>query len=207
MGSGGNPQIAKSASLAVRIALSYLQTHMGATDEPYVISSFALAALGLKALASSENTGDSEALISRGLLFLLRNQDRYGIWYSTQATINVLDAMASLTSRADNRSNQPGNTATAESNAVVSVDGKPGLSIDLPPANVLTGPVRVDISKLLSPGKHQIEIRRPFRSSRASVQVLADYYVPWTHASMESGLHQEAKVSDALRLTVHFDKQ
>ncbi len=256
-GSGGNPQIAKSASQAVRIALSYLQTHVETTDEPYVISSFALAALGasdkylfasnverlrrlehregdssywsletntpfygwgfagriettalvLKALASSENTGDSEALISRGLLFLLRNQDRYGIWYSTQATINVLEAMASLTSRKDNGSTQPGNTATAESNAVVSVDGKHALSVDLPPANVLTGPVRADISKFLSPGKHQIEIRRPFRSSRASVQVLADYYVPWTRASVDSDLHQEVKVPDALRLTVHFDKQ
>jgi hypothetical protein len=256
-GSGGNPQIAKSASRAVQHALSYLQTHADAIDEPYVISSYALAALGagdkslftsnleklrklehregasgywsletntpfygwgftgrvettalvLKAFASSENPGDSEALISRGLLFLLRNQDRYGIWYSTQATINVLDAMASLSSRMDNRSTQPGNTATAASNAVVSVDGKPALSIDLPPDDALTGPLGADISKFLSPGKHQIEIRRPPRSSRASVQVLADYYVPWTHASVGSDLYQEAKASDALRLTVHFDKQ
>jgi hypothetical protein len=28
---------------------------------------------------------------ARGLLFLLRNQDRNGIWYSTQAMINALD--------------------------------------------------------------------------------------------------------------------
>ncbi|MGB6599432.1 MAG: hypothetical protein WBE70_20105, partial [Candidatus Acidiferrum sp.] len=33
------------------------------------------------------------------------------------------------------------------------------------------------------------------------------YYVPWTHTGVGSDLHQEAKVSDALRLTVHFDKQ
>ena len=164
-------------------------------------------ALALKALASSENTVDSEALISRGLLFLLRNQDRYGIWYSTQATINVLDAMASLTSRVDHRSTQPGNTATVASNALVSVDGKQVLSIDLPPAIALTGPLGVDISRFLSPGKHQIEIRRPPRSSRASVQVLADFYVPWTHTSLDSDLHHEAKASEALRLTVHFNKQ
>jgi len=256
-GSGGNPQIAKSASLAVQHALSYLQAHVDAIDEPYVISSYALAALGagdkslftsnveklrtlehregdsgywsletntpfygwgfagrvettalaLKALASSENTVDSEALISRGLLFLLRNQDRYGIWYSTQATINVLDAMASLTSRVDHRSTQPGNTAIVASNALVSVDGKQVLSIDLPPAIALTGPLGVDISRFLSPGKHQIEIRRPPRSSRASVQVLADFYVPWTHSSVDSDLHHEAKASEALRLTVHFNKQ
>lgn len=34
--------------------------------------------------------------MSRGLLFLLRQKDRYGVWYSTQATINVLEAMLSL---------------------------------------------------------------------------------------------------------------
>src|SRR6266436_215763 len=256
-GSGGNLQIAKSASLAVQHALSYLQTHVETTDEPYVISSFALAALGasdkslfasnverlrklehregdssywsletntpfygwgfagrvettalvLKTLASSENTGDSEALISRGLLFLLRNQDRYGIWYSTQATINVLDAMASLTSRKDTGSNQPGSIVTAGSKAVILVDGKQALTIDLPLANALSGPVDVDLSKLVASGKHRIEIRRSANSSRASVQLLADYYVPWTHASAGSDLHQVAKASDALRLTVHFDKQ
>ena len=123
---------------------------MDELDEPYVIASYALAALGagdksafttsvarlrklerregdssywslemntpfygwglagrvettaivLQALsADSAASPDSDPLISRGLLFLLRNQDRYGIWYSTQATINVLNAIASLTAR------------------------------------------------------------------------------------------------------------
>lgn len=256
-GSGGNSQVVKSASLAVRRALTYLQPQVEGIDEPYVISSYALAALGagdtsvfatsvarlrklehregdssywslemntpfygwglagrvettalvLQTLANDNNSDDSETLISRGLLFLLRNQDRYGIWYSTQATINVLDAIASLTSRKDNHSNQYGNTATVASKAAVSVDGKQTLSIDLPSANALSGPLDVDLSKLVPPGKHHIEIRRPTGSSRASVQVLADYYVPWTHTAMGSDLHRETKVSDALRLTVHFDKQ
>jgi hypothetical protein len=249
----GNAQVVKSASLAVRRALDYLQPQVAGIDEPYVISSYALAALGaddkpvfassvarlrklehqerdssywslemntpfygwglagrvettalvLQTLTKDDNSDDLKALITRGLLFLLRNQDRYGIWYSTQATINVLDAIASLTSRPD----QSGNMATVVSKAVVSVDGKQTLSIDLPPANVLTGPVDVNIAKFVSPGKHHIEIRRSTGSSRASVQVLADYYVPWSHTTVGSDLHQEAKVSDALRLTVRFDKQ
>jgi hypothetical protein len=90
---------------------------------------------------------------------------------------------------------------------VVSVDGKKTLSIDLPQANALSGPVDVDLSKFVASGKHHIEIDRAADSSRASVQLLADYYVPWTHDSVGSDLHQEAKTSDALRLTVHFDKQ
>jgi len=76
---------------------------------------------GIEALASSENTGDfGSADYREDCFFLLRNQDRYGIWYSTQATINVLDAMASLTSRKDNRFQSNLETRrTAESNAVV----------------------------------------------------------------------------------------
>src|SRR5262249_18652190 len=41
----------------------------------------------------------NDRLIDRGLLFLLREKDRYGVWYSTQATINVLDALLSLLAR------------------------------------------------------------------------------------------------------------
>jgi len=256
-GSRGNSQVVKSASLAVRRALTYLQPRVEAIDEPYVISSYALAALGagdnseftssvarlrklehqegdssywslemntpfygwglagrvettalvLQALAKGINSDDSKALISRGLLFLLRNQDRYGIWYSTQATINVLDAIASLSSRNDSHSSQSGSMGAIGPKAVVSVDGKQALSIDLPPANSLSGPVDVDLSKFVAPGKHRIEIQRATGSSRASVQLLADYYVPWMHTAAGMDLHQEVKVSDALRLTVHFDKQ
>jgi len=35
----------------------------------------------------------NDQLVRSGLLFLLKEKDRYGVWYSTQATINVLDAM------------------------------------------------------------------------------------------------------------------
>ncbi len=31
-------------------------------------------------------------LSGKGMLFILKNKDRYGVWYSTQTTINVLDA-------------------------------------------------------------------------------------------------------------------
>jgi len=53
----------------------------------------------------------------------------------------------------------------------------------------------------------RIEIRRSTGSSRASVQVLANYYVPWSHTTVGGDLHQDAKVSDPLRLAVRFDKQ
>ncbi|HKN76847.1 MAG TPA: MG2 domain-containing protein [Candidatus Acidoferrum sp.] len=253
-GSGGNPQIAKSASLAIQHALSYLRPHIDALDEPYVISSYALAALAagdksafassvsrlhklerregdssywslemntpfygwglagrvettalvLQALSvDSAASAESDALVSRGLLFLLRNQDRYGIWYSTQATINVLEAIASLTSL---KSEHIADKVTAGSKAAILVDGKQVLSIDLPPPDVLSAPVTVDLSKFVLPGRHHIEVLRPSGSSRASIQLLANYYVPWAHNATGTALYQKEMVSDALRLTVQFDK-
>jgi hypothetical protein len=252
-----NPQASKSAALAARRALAHLHPLAGAMDEPYIISSYALASLAagdqstfaasldllrklehregdssywslemntpfsgwgsagraettalvLQAFAKDGDANHSEALISRGLLFLLRNQDRYGIWYSTQATINVLDAIASLTSRQDGGANPSGSSAGAGGKAVISVDGKPVLSVELPSANALTGPLAVDLSKFLAPGSHHVEIHRPVGSLRASLQLLTNYYVPWTHASVGSDLHHQENASDALRLAVHFDKQ
>ena len=58
-------------------------------------------ALVVRALASAPGLagvaqGNSGSLMDQGLLFLLRNKDRYGVWYSTQATVNVLDTLMTL---------------------------------------------------------------------------------------------------------------
>src|SRR4029077_9479291 len=61
--------------------------------------------------------------------------------------------------------------------------------------------------KFLLPGEHRIEIRRAAGSSRASVQAVADYYVPWTHPDAAESSHQDVSVSDSLRLSVQFDRR
>ena len=163
-------------------------------------------ALVLQALSVGEQSDETRELLSRGLLFLLRRQDRYGIWYSTQATINVLDAMVSLTVRergVPNLTSEMGGAAEAR----VTVDGAPAGSVTLPADSVLSGPVRLALPQTLSPGKHRVEIHRAAGSASSSAQLLADYYIPWTHSPVESDLHHEQKSSDALRLAVHFSKQ
>lgn len=48
-------------------------------------------------LKSKDQNPKTKDLISKGTMFLLNNKDRYGVWYSTQTTINVLDTfLASL---------------------------------------------------------------------------------------------------------------
>jgi hypothetical protein len=162
-------------------------------------------ALAVQALHDvDESSGPDAPLVSRGLLFLLRSQDRFGIWYSTQATVNVLSTLRSLTASARVTA-----SASAKSSATTSlfVDGRQALTMSLPGADELTAPVIVDVSKFLGVGAHRLEIRRDAKSSPASLQLITDYYVPWTHTGAVEALHHEDKSSDALLLRVQYDKQ
>jgi hypothetical protein len=160
-------------------------------------------ALTLEALATANATPESEAMISRGLLFILRKQDRYGIWYSTQATINVLEAMAMLTTR--NADTKAG--ARGESSAEIFVDDNPPVKATLPAAGTLAAPVDVYLTKYVPAGTHHVRIHRAEGASRASVQLVATYYVPWSDEASNEVYKHEDKTSDALRLAVQFDKQ
>ena len=137
--------------------------------------------------------------IDRGTLFLLRNQDRYGIWYSTQATINVLRALAASVS-------SPSAANSSGSQASVLVDGKPAATVALPSGNEMSAPVTADLSGYLGPGEHRVEIMRPAGASEASVQLAESYYVPWSGMSADESTHREKDSAEALRLTVAFDK-
>jgi uncharacterized protein YfaS (alpha-2-macroglobulin family) len=62
-------------------------------------------------------------------------------------------------------------------------------------------PVTVDISQFLKGGKNRIEIKRPAGLPFASVQAVANYYVPWTDSNAAN-----SKSNAGLRLKVTFDK-
>ena len=144
-------------------------------------------ALVVQALAACE---DEQKLINGGLVFLLKEKDRYGVWYSTQATINVLDAMMALLS--SNKIN-----GERESVAEIVVNGHAVQTITIPPARELTGPITVDLSSFVAAGKNKVEIKRPAGGPFASVQAIANYYVPWSGAAEPRG---------DLRLLAKFDK-
>jgi hypothetical protein len=158
-------------------------------------------ALVVEALERGEGTDpeSDRSYIDRGTLFLLRNQDRYGIWYSTQATINVLRALAASIS-------SPSAATPSGSQASVLVDGKPAATVALPPGNEMSAPVTADLSEYLGPGVHRIEIHRPAGAAEASVQLAESYYVPWSGMSADESTHLEKDSAEALRLTVAFDK-
>jgi len=166
-------------------------------------------ALVLQALkkggANSHPDADRE-LLSRGVLFLLKNQDRYGIWYSTQATINVLDALRVLTLSENGTSGVSSTNSAHSLRAEILVDGRVAQSVDLPSSSEIVAPMTVDISKFLSPGNHHVEIRRAAGSTAASLQEITTYYVPWAGSIGSEAYEHAEKVSDALQLSVNFDK-
>jgi hypothetical protein len=142
-------------------------------------------ALVVQALARNDV---DRKLINRGLLFLLKQKDRYGVWYSTQTTVNVLDAMLLLFSN--------NGSSNAQSSTDIVVNGNRVQTLQL--NDRLNNPVTLDISQFLKVGTNRIEIKRPEGLPLASVQAVANYYVPW------SGSKPGSK-SD-LRLQVKFDR-
>ncbi len=150
-------------------------------------------ALAVQALAADAK----DDLTGRGLLFLIRNKDRYGVWYSTQATVNVLDAMLALLLKQDARS------SASPGQAEVFVNGRRAGAIDLPAGRELTGPVRIDLSGFLQTGANRVEIKRGAGSTSATAQLVTTRYEPWERANDES---VKMESSGALRLKVNFDK-
>jgi CD109 antigen len=138
-----------------------------------------------------------EALTNRGLVFLLRQKDRYGVWYSTQATINVLDALIALLSVSADASDNTANTAD------VTVNGRRAGTIQLPPSNQLSGPLTLDISRFLSTGINRVMIERAGVRTQASAQVVSNYYLPWSKALTDETVSRSAS---KLKLAVNFDK-
>jgi hypothetical protein len=158
-------------------------------------------ALVVQALARQLNDSDQEkrTLQSRGLLFLLHNQDRYGVWYSTQATINVLDAMLSLMSlkRSDKQ------TVGASSISVM-VNGRPAGEVPLPTDTRMVAPLTVDLSSFVKNGSNQVEFRRNGGGLPVSLQVVNTYYVPWNDKAASGRIRSGD--AESLKLETDFDK-
>jgi hypothetical protein len=137
-----------------------------------------------------------EPLIGRGLVFLLRNKDRYGVWLSTQATVNVLDTLIATTVTSVDQSTG----GTAE----VFVNGRLAGSVSMAGGDQFDNPLRLDVSRFISAGRNRVEIRRSSGASQASVHLVTTYWLPWSAPANDSSLgHAE---SNALRFTVAFDK-
>ncbi|HEV7644879.1 MAG TPA: alpha-2-macroglobulin family protein [Pyrinomonadaceae bacterium] len=149
--------------------------------------------LQLLAKLRSEDSASNE-LISRGMIFMLKNKDRYGVWYSTQTTINVLDAFLSLLRSEDQ------NSARSETLSVF-LNGNEIQNISLAPDKV--DPIIVDVSDKLSPVENRVEIKTSSSSPLMSQLVWA-HYIDWKNSEASSTTVNKSR---ALRLAYTCDKQ
>jgi A-macroglobulin TED domain/Alpha-2-macroglobulin family/MG2 domain/Carboxypeptidase regulatory-like domain/A-macroglobulin receptor binding domain/Macroglobulin domain MG3 len=246
----------KLLSAAVGRSLAYLAKRIEEIDEPYLIASYALAAIDAgdtagagRAVAKIQALGREEAgtiywhlesetpfygwgsagriettalavmalkraealagkqagerrgvasLTDRGLLFLLRHKDRYGVWLSTQATINVLDTLISLNEMEALKSGPSDKTE-------ILVNGKRTGSVAMPPGGRLANPLTLNISPFLKRGNNVVELRRGRDAVRASAQLVETHYETWRQGAAERRENIELRNSNALRLSVNYD--
>ncbi|MBI3653390.1 MAG: carboxypeptidase regulatory-like domain-containing protein [Acidobacteria bacterium] len=142
---------------------------------------------------------DAAELINRGLLFLLKQKDRYGVWYSTQATVNALDALLAILSQREAKTASSANQTGATQAAEIFVNGRQVETVVMPNINQLTNPILLDVGKYLSTGSNLVEIRRPANAVQASAQLVETHYENWATSITKTP-------SQALRFAVHFDK-
>lgn len=141
-------------------------------------------------------TADCEVnkrMISLGLLFLLKEKDQYGVWYSTQATINSLDALLLAVAKLPKVQADPGETH-------VVINGRVAQTFQIPVEDRLNNPITVDITEFVNAGKNRIEFKRAAGFPLASIQAVASFYVPWSESSARSN------GKNGLSLYVKFDK-
>jgi len=151
-------------------------------------------AVSLQALASdTANSNANQALIRKGLLFLLRNEDKDGMWYCGQTTVHVLKTLLAMVSL---RSGVTGGKLSLR------VNGKEPRIVELPPTQTVVAPTEIDISALMTPGDNRVELESTSQGMM-SVQLVADSYVPWgSNAPITS--KPEPNVTSGLRFSVEY---
>lgn len=153
-----------------------------------------------------QRAGDNEQ-ISRGLFFLLKNKDRYGVWHSTQTTVNVLDALILLQkSRANGGKNQ-------NDKAEIFVNGKKAQEFSI--ENSFSNPFIFDAALFLTGGKNRIEIKTSGELNLTMAQIVAKHYINWNDAPADTKYFDlkieydktQAKIGEEITCRVTADRK
>jgi hypothetical protein len=152
-------------------------------------------AVTLRALTRGANTSeDDQTLIRKGLLFLLRNEDRDGMWYCGQTTVHVLKTLLAMLSTGN---------VEAGGKLSVRVNGKKSVVLDLPPTQIVAAPIEADISTLMAAGENRVELDSTTQGMM-SVQFVADSYVPWESNIAVASKPVVDNATSALRFSVEY---
>jgi uncharacterized protein YfaS (alpha-2-macroglobulin family) len=145
-------------------------------------------ALAVQALAAGRSI--DAPLVDEGLGFLLRNKDHFGVWYSTQTTVRVLDTLGTLIGQ---------RTASMDGSVEIFVNGTRAAVARLNRRSEPSSPVTVDLSKFLAPGTNRVEVREVRPTGAATIQLVESHYVRWDQ-------QPEQEHTGALRFSVEYDR-
>jgi hypothetical protein len=163
-------------------------TAFGGWGRPATLETTAAAVAALARWRDSHPTETSvDQLVRRAILYLLRNRDRYGVWYSTQATVAAMQAVAAA-SRILGGSDRTGGKVR------IVVNGEALRDATVAPGEAL----RIDLSERLRAGGNQVELVPESGSGSMVAMVLATHWLPWAASS--------PRVSSDLRYKVAFDR-
>lgn len=123
---------------------------------------------------------DATQLLNEAMYFLLRHKDADGVWYSGQATVQVLKSLLPV-------AREQLKTQDANNFLRVRINGIELDSSDLaalqPDPDVLDAPRSLDLSKYVREGDNRIEFNSGGAGKFAAAQIVTEYYVPWKDRS------------------------
>ena len=205
---GRNAHIEKARTLLEQLAHREGDTmywNLEANTSPFYgwgntgrLESTALAVEALAKMDSAHADCDLQDMAARGLQYLLGHKDRYAVWYSTQATQNVLEAMIAAM--------PAGANAVGVVQATIKVNGRAVKTMSLPDPREATGPVTVALGNALEKGENKIEIATAANVGAMNATLFASYYVPWGKSSATSEENLLSGENRALRWKVQYDR-
>jgi uncharacterized protein YfaS (alpha-2-macroglobulin family) len=162
------------------------------------LESTALAVEALTKMDSAHADRDLQDMAARGLQYLLGHKDRYAVWYSTQATQNVLEAMIAAM--------PAGANAVGAVQATIKVNGRALKTLSLPDPREATGPVTVALGNALEKGENKIEIATATNVGAMNATVFSSYYMSWGASTATSEENLLSGENRALRWKVQYDR-
>ena len=133
-------------------------------------------ALVLGALKQGGGTAGEQALADDALYYLLRSQDRYGIWYSGQATVRVLQALLPTAIERMKATGAAQEFRLGVNGVALTGNDAEALRAD---PRLLDAPRSLDLSAWLRPGHNELVFSSAGDAALASAESSVSYYVPW----------------------------
>ena len=138
-------------------------------------------AIALSALSGENPAAASNSVTDAALYFLLHSRDRYGIWYSGQATVRVLKALLPFAI-------QQMKALPASSSFTLTINGAPLDAKDADALHadprLLEAPRSLDVTLMLKPGHNELAFTAAGDNALASAEITAAWYTPWTAESL-----------------------